>query len=185
MLSATSDPRKPDTDGDGRDDLSELDEGSDPRDPDSDGDGLDDDAEEQEGTDPVDRDTDGDDYTDAFEAERIDQDFDPLSPTAVQGKAAYLRDFTVGATCGDFFGFCRIESVAWLAGNLVSGFVVYGDIRDGIAALFRGDLVGIGLAAGGANPLAGDIVRARTLSRPSCAGSRPAAPSRRLLFASR
>ncbi|MFC5381655.1 VWA domain-containing protein [Aquipuribacter nitratireducens] len=160
VLGVRSDPRAVDSDGDGLDDLTELDQGSLPRDPDSDFDDLDDGREDAEGTDPMSRDSDGDGFLDAFEVANRDQGYDALVVTEIQSGWSYLGDFLVGATCGDLFGFCESDSIAWLAGNLVSGFVVYGDVRDAISSLIRLDLIGVGFAAGGVIPIAGDAVKA-------------------------
>ncbi len=65
---STCDPNDPDTDGDGVDDLTELNRGTDPSDPDTDGDGLDDRYEIDIETDPLLSDSDNDGLEDGFEA---------------------------------------------------------------------------------------------------------------------
>lgn len=67
MRQATSDPRNPDTDGDGLSDARERELGTDPRNPDTDGDGLTDAEELVLGTDPLDADTDDDGRRDGDE----------------------------------------------------------------------------------------------------------------------
>jgi hypothetical protein len=67
-----------DSDGDGIDDQTEIDNGTDPNNADSDGDGLDDGEEELEGTNPNNADTDGDGVNDGDE---VNTHFtDPLDP---------------------------------------------------------------------------------------------------------
>ena len=159
VIALASDPRRVDTDDDGLDDFAESDLGSNARSTDSDSDGLPDGDEEEQNTSLTTRDSDNDGYDDDYEVGRVDDGFDPLTTTTVQSKWSYLRDFSVGATCGDLFAVCRLDSVSWLAGSLVSGFAVYGDVRDAISSLIQGDLVGIGFAAGGAIPIVGDAVK--------------------------
>jgi hypothetical protein len=154
-----SDPRLEDTDGDGVEDPLEVDEGTDGRTKDSDFDGLGDFDERDLATDPANRDTDGDAYSDHFEHANLDQGYDPVTFTLTQSRLSYLGDFTFGATCGDLFAFCRRDTVAWLLGNLVSGFAVYGDVRDAIGSAIRLEIVGMGMAAAGAIPLAGDALK--------------------------
>lgn len=159
VIALASDPRQVDTDTDGLDDFTESELGSSARKLDSDSDDLFDGDEEEQNTSLTVRDSDDDGYEDDYEVAHLADGFDPLSPTEVQSKWSYLRDFSVGATCGDFFGICQLDSIAWLAGSLVSGFVVYGDVRDAVSSLFRGDVVGIAFAVGGAIPLVGDAVK--------------------------
>ena len=62
-----SDPTKSDSDDDGLDDFTEIDDGTNPSNPDTDNDGLNDGAEITAKTDPTDPDTDGDGYMDGIE----------------------------------------------------------------------------------------------------------------------
>ena len=62
-----SDPTKSDSDDDGLDDFTEIDDGTDPSNADTDNDGLNDGAEIAAKTDPTDPDTDGDGYMDGIE----------------------------------------------------------------------------------------------------------------------
>ena len=62
-----SDPTKLDSDDDGLDDFTEIDDGTDPSNADTDNDGLNDGAEITAKTDPTDPDTDGDGYMDGIE----------------------------------------------------------------------------------------------------------------------
>ncbi|HEM5491511.1 TPA: LPXTG cell wall anchor domain-containing protein, partial [Streptococcus suis] len=62
-----TDPKTPDTDGDGVTDGQEKTDGTDPKTPDTDGDGVTDGQEKTDGTDPKTPDTDGDGVTDGQE----------------------------------------------------------------------------------------------------------------------
>lgn len=153
-----SDPRNVDTEGDGVDDATEADAGSRARSNETDGDGLGDREEFELGTDPTSTDTDGDGYGDG--QEHLDQagGFDPLVPTEVLSSWDYAGHFVLGATCGELFGFCRRDSVAWLAGNIASGLFVVTDIRDAIGQLFQGEFVGAGLSILSVVPVGGDAL---------------------------
>lgn len=155
-----SDPLVADTDGDTLTDAAEADAGLDPRDPDLDDDGLRDGYElDVTGTDPESADTDGDTLTDAYEdANRETQGLDPLSPDEQISTSDYLADFAKGAAGGEL---APSDSLAWLAGNLASGFVPGGiaDIRDAVGSALNGDWVGSGVNVLGALP-GGDAVNA-------------------------
>ena len=64
----------------------------------------------------------------------------------------------LGAVCGELFGFCQRDSVAWLAGNIASGVFGVTDIRDAIGQLFQGEFVGAGLSILSVVPIAGDAL---------------------------
>ena len=153
-----SDPRNVDSESDGVDDATEADAGSRARSNETDGDGLGDLDEFEIGTDPISTDTDGDGYGDG--AEHLDRagGFDPLVPTEVLSGWDYAGHFVLGATCGELFGFCRRDTVAWLAGNISSGLFVVTDIRDAIGQLFQGEFVGAGLSILSVVPVAGDAL---------------------------
>ena len=153
-----SDPRNVDTESDGVDDATEADAGSRARSNETDGDGLGDLDEFTIGTDPISVDTDLDGYGDG--AEHLDRagGFDPLVPTEVLSTWDYAGHFVLGATCGELFGFCRRDSVAWLAGNISGGVFIVTDIRDAIGQLFSGELVGAGLSILSVVPVAGDAL---------------------------
>ncbi len=166
LYTGFSNPTIIDTDGDGLTDGEEADCGTDPNFSDSDGDGLDDYQEVQVvGSDPLLEDTDGDGYSDLFEKEnREDQGFDPLFEDVEVSAWRYASDFAKGAIAGDAW---REDSVAWLAGNLVSsgssfipgiGWAVGGvaDARDAIASAIQSDWVGAGFSAVGLVPYVGD-----------------------------
>ena len=69
------------------------------------------------------------------------------------------RPVRTRALCGDVslpFGLCDGDSIAFLAGHISGGLFVVTDIRDAIANIFSGDLVGAGLSIFSAVPFAGD-----------------------------
>lgn len=161
-----SNPNLIDTDGDGLTDAEEADNLTDPYVSDSDGDGLDDYLEVQVvGTDPGQADTDGDGHGDAYEVEnREEQGLDPLFEDIEVTAWEYAGDFAKGALAGDAW---RADSLAWLAGNLVSsgssfipgfGWIIGGvaDARDTIANAIQADWVGAGFSAVGIVPYVGD-----------------------------
>ena len=147
-----------DTESDGVDDATEADAGSRARSNETDGDGLGDLDEFEIGTDPISVDTDGDGYGDG--PEHLDRagGFDPLVPTEVLSNWDYAGHFVLGATCGELFGFCKRDTVAWLAGNISGGLFVVTDIRDAIGQLFQGEFVGAGLSILSVVPVAGDAL---------------------------
>ncbi|MFA7497823.1 MAG: hypothetical protein WCY76_03865 [Leucobacter sp.] len=161
-----SNPRKIDTDDDGLTDAEEADSGTDPYVADTDGDGLDDNFEVKiVGSDPNQADTDGDGHSDGYEEENRElQGLDPLFEDIEISALEYAGDFAKGAIAGDAW---RADSVAWLAGNLVSsgtsfipgiGWIVGGvaDARDAIASAIQADWVGAGFSAVGLVPYVGD-----------------------------
>jgi hypothetical protein len=159
VFTVFSDPRAEDTESDGVSDPQEADSGSRARSNETDGDGLSDLDELTIGTDPTIVDTDGDGYGDGQEYYDRDGGFDPLTPTQVLSGWDYALQFVRGALCGDVslpFGLCDGDSIAFLAGHISGGLFVVTDIRDAIANLFSGDLVGAGLSIFSAIPWAGD-----------------------------
>jgi hypothetical protein len=167
VYSGLSDPSSPDTDADGLSDGEERDLALDAREPDSDSDTLADGLEMHEiGSAPDLADTDGDGLDDGYEyANRDSLGLSPLWPDVETDKWAYAADFAKGALAGDLL---REDSLAWLAGNLVSGgassIPVVGqlvgglaDLRDAVGSSINGDWVGSGFSAIGLLP-GGDAV---------------------------
>lgn len=113
----------------------------------------------QRNLDPANRDSDFDGFADGYEADRAGDGFDPAVVNDDLSKQEYVADFIVGATCGSFFGFCEMDNIPWLLGNLTSGFFAFGDVRDAISGIIHGDRAGTLLGAGGLIPLAGDAVK--------------------------
>lgn len=161
-----SNPLRADTDADGLSDAYEADEGTDPYHEDTDDDSLNDVVEVIElGTNPLKSDSDGDGFGDASEVtERDSKGLDPLFVDEETPALEYAGEFVQGALAGDAW---RSDSLAWLAGNLVSsgasfipgiGWIVGGiaDARDAIASAIQTDWVGAGFSAVGLVPYVGD-----------------------------
>lgn len=151
-----SDPMIADSDDDDLDDAQELDEGTDARSADGDGDGIGDAEELEIQTDPLGTDTDGDGLTDTYEVGNPDAGLDPVEFDIVYSTWDYAREFTIGALCGDF---CDQDNIPRLIGAIAGGFIPFIDVRDIVAGLVNGDLVGVGLSAVGLIPLVGDSVK--------------------------
>ncbi len=170
-----TDPSKADTDGDGVPDADELAAGTDPKVADTDGDGLSDREEAELGTDARKGDTDGDGVPDGQE---LDQDSDPFNPdTDGDGKpdgedddplkySGSAGDAVKGAVCGDSSAlFCpdaddpSRATPEYILGQILSGLVAVGDIRDGIDALIGGRVGDAFWAAVGFVPAVGDATK--------------------------
>lgn len=158
-----SSPTVLDSDDDGLNDGDEADLDLDPIDPDSDDDQMTDGREVQViGTLPELADTDGDGFDDGYEeANRDSQGLDPLWADIKVSKLTYATDFAKGALAGDLW---RVDSLAWLAGNLTSGAassiplvgtVIGGlaDVRDAVGSAIHADWVGAGFNMVGVLPL--------------------------------
>lgn len=166
VYSGLSNPLLVDTDGDGLGDADEADLGLDAFDDDSDDDQLSDGREVQVvGSAPDLADSDGDGFEDGFEgANRGGQGLDPLWVDVKVDKWDYARDFARGVVAGDLW---RVDSIAWLVGNLVSGGASFipgvgwivgsvADVRDAIGSAIHADWVGTGFSAVGLIPSIGD-----------------------------
>jgi hypothetical protein len=149
-----SNPKRADSDSDGATDTDELEVGSNSFAPDSDHDGLSDGQELQWSTDPFRSDSDSDGFTDQVEADQSDQGFDPIMFTDKVSDIKWLEDMSLGYLCGEL---CFNNSIGWLMGNLISGFLVFGDVRDLVAFALDGDWVSVGFTAAGIIPLFGDV----------------------------
>ncbi|QYR17883.1 hypothetical protein JJQ73_02045 [Corynebacterium glutamicum] len=161
-----SDPTMADSDNDGLSDAEELNHDTDPFLKDTDGDGLSDGDEILTfGTDPTMADTDGDGLDDRYELEHLDSaGLDPLIHDVRMSKMENATDFAIGAILGDFK---QRDSIAWLVGSLTVvgiGMIppigipigVLADLRDMAASSINRDWVGVGFAAVGLIPIAGD-----------------------------
>ncbi|WP_286928455.1 MULTISPECIES: hypothetical protein [Aeromicrobium] len=174
-----SDPTETDTDGDGLDDGSEFFADLDPRLPDTDDDGLRDDVELAFGSDPSSANPDDDSYSDKAEYERGS---DPLVYDLSLAQAAGA--FVVGASAGDWAWAARkigrlneqqLQSPEYLIGQLISGLVGVGDVRDLAANLGTLDLVDAILSLVGIVPIVGDTARViATLGKFAAHGDRAA-----------
>ncbi|HET8952506.1 MAG TPA: hypothetical protein VFN44_18425 [Solirubrobacteraceae bacterium] len=164
-----------DTDGDGVPDADEREAGTDPAKADSDGDGLSDREELELGTNPTAVDTDGDG---ALDGQELEADSDPFAtdtdgdghpdgddgdPLSYDGG---VDDAIAGLVCGDSGAlFCPDEDAGsrgtpeFILGQIVSGLVAVGDIRDGIDALARGKFGDAFWSAVGIVPAVGDAAK--------------------------
>ena len=152
-----SDPTLVDGDRDGIDDPDEEEFGTNPLDDDFDNDGLIDGFELEIGTDPLIKDTDYDDFDDR--EKYLDPDHDPL---VYEKRYSYLeigRELVLGAILGEW-GADDHNSVYYLSGLILSGFMVYGDIRGIAESIWRKDGLGSLLNAIGLIPALGDLTKA-------------------------
>lgn len=162
VYAGLSKPVEFDTDGDGIGDGDEYFLDMNPRSRDSDDDGLLDDLELDFGSDPTLDNPDDDSYSDQ---EEYDRDSDPFAYDL--GRVEAVAALVVGATVGDWeWGARRVgmddaqlQSPEYLAGQIASGFIGVGDIRDIAANIGRGDLVGAVLSVIGLAPLVGDAAK--------------------------
>jgi len=151
-----SKPTLVDSDHDGIADPDEEEFGTKPLDPDYDKDGLNDGFELEIGTDPLIQDTDNDEYGD-FE-EHYDPFYDPLVYEKRYSILEISRDVVLGAVLGEW-GADNNDSVYYMAGWMLSGFIVVGDIRDIAASIARGDGLGTLLNALALIPGYGDAAK--------------------------
>lgn len=161
-----SDPGAEDTDGDGIGDGDEYFLDMDPLDADSDADGLLDVQELQFGSDPTLDNPDGDSYSDL---EEFEHDSSPLSYDLSADEKREAGG--AGATFGDCHSCAldaglvieQVESVEYLAGHIASSVAVYGDARDFVVNIWRGEFLDAGESALAAIPYAGDAARTALL----------------------
>jgi hypothetical protein len=150
---AGTDPSNADSDGDGLSDSEEAELGTDPLKGDSDGDGLSDNDELERDSDPFNPDTDGD-------GDKDGEDDDPLKYSGNAG------DAIKGAVCGDSSAlFCPDDddpsraTTEYMLGQILSGLVAVGDIRDGVDALLNGRWGDAFWSAVGFVPAVGDAAK--------------------------
>jgi hypothetical protein len=143
-----------DGDRDGIDDPDEEEFGTNPLNDDFDNDGLIDGFELEIGTDPLIKDTDYDDFDDR--EEYLDPDHDPLVYEKRYTNLLIAREIVLGAVLGEF-GVDNHDNVYYLAGWMISGFVVVGDVRDIAASVRKGDGLGFLFNAIALVPLYGDL----------------------------
>lgn len=154
-----SDPGRTDSDLDGLDDRSEYDLSLNPLAADGDADGLTDSVEEMYGTFSNMYDTDSDGFSDLYEVMHEDDGFDPLIYDEPISEHEWLAEAAVGFFCGEV-DICSRFSIPWLVGNIASGLLVFGDLRDGIALVAKGDFIAAGFCALGLIPGIGDSLGA-------------------------
>lgn len=155
-----SNPALPDTDGDGVGDGDEYFNDMNPRLADTDEDGLGDDLEVEFGSDPTLDNPDGDSYTDEEEYAR---DSDPLAYDLDRSRA--VAAFLGGASAGNWKWIARhfvhlsdeqLQSPEYLAGQIASGVLGFGDVSDLLAALGDRDPVAVAASVVGLAPVVGD-----------------------------
>jgi hypothetical protein len=155
-----SDPTSGDGDHDDLLDIDELEsEELDPLDADPDRDGLLDGGEAEWGTHPRIADTEHDGYDDSAEVYTADASLHPLEVNIEIGQETWYQEFTLGALCGDV-ELCRRPTIPWLIGSIVSGTLIYGDIRDLVWSLKERNVLNTALVAAGLVPVMGDAVGA-------------------------
>ncbi len=155
---AYSDPTLHDTDGDSLSDFDEYYEDTDALIPDCDHDGLNDGLEFELGTDSWSRDTDGDGYDDC--SEHYDWLYDPLVPEQHFNYLEIAAEVVLGALLGDWGTYGGGHGNVWyLAGQLLSGFIAIGDIRDICASIINLDGVNIIINAIALIPGYGDAAK--------------------------
>lgn len=169
-------PVERDTDGDEVGDGDEYFLDMDPRLQDTDADGLLDNMELDFGSDPRHANVDDDSYSDKQE---YDRGSDPLGYDLTRGQA--FGAFVGGATAGDSERLARLaglrdeqrQSPEYLAGQVASGFIGVGDVRDIAAGVGNGDFVAAAAAAVGLAPLGGDAAKTSvTLTKFASRGDR-------------
>jgi len=151
-----SDPTKADSDDDEVDDLTENEYGIEPLISDTDGDGLFDGDEFGIGTDPLLVDTDGDNYNDYVE--HHDADHDPLVYEIRYSCLEISREVALGAVLGEW-GADDHDSLYYMAGWMLSGFIAVGDVRDIASSIAHGDGLGTLLNALSLIPGYGDSAK--------------------------
>ena len=151
-----SDPTKVDSDEDGIDDLSENEYGTEPLISDTDYDGLIDGEEFGIGTDPLLMDTDSDGYNDYVEY--YDPDHDPLVYEKRYSIFEIGRELVLGAILGEWDADGH-DSLYYMAGWMLSGFIVFGDIRDITVSIWNDDGLGTLLNALALIPGYGDAAK--------------------------
>ncbi|WP_094227737.1 hypothetical protein [Methanolobus psychrotolerans] len=153
FLHVTSNPERIDSDNDGIDDPDEAEFSTGMMDWDSDNDKLGDGFELEIGTEPLIKDTDFDGYNDYEEYN--DPDHDPLVYEKRYSHYEIVKEIGLGIVLGEF-GYDEHDSVYYLTGHLISGFVAVGDVRDLLASVSHGDEIGTVLNIAAVVPLWGD-----------------------------
>ncbi|HJH28743.1 MAG TPA: VWA domain-containing protein, partial [Methanosarcinaceae archaeon] len=151
-----SDPTLVDSDSDGINDPDEAEFGTSPLNDDCDDDELFDGYELEIGTDPLVSDTDYDGFDD--KVENNDPDHDPLVYEKRYSTLEIGRELVLGAILGEW-GADDHDSLYYMSGWMLSGFVVVGDVRDIAASIWNGDGLGMLLNALALIPLGGDALK--------------------------
>jgi hypothetical protein len=154
-----SDPGSNDGDNDGLSDAEELELELNPLDADMDNDDLEDALEIEWGTNALIADTEADGHPDGYEARHLDEGLDPLEVNLPVDAETWQQEFALGFLCGDN-DVCRRPTVPWLLGNVISGFLFFGDVRDIVASAGERRWVDTGIIGVGFVPGLGDAAEA-------------------------
>lgn len=161
-----SDPRAPDSDGDGIGDGDEYLLDMQPLAVDSDGDGMTDGEEIAFGSDPTFDNADEDSYSDAEEKARGSEpwSYDMSTRERLEaGEAGALWGSCHACAIDDGLRTEMLESTEYLVGHIASGVAFYGDVRDVLLAVRAGDFRAAALDATAALPSVGDASKASRL----------------------
>lgn len=160
-----SDPTRVDTDRDGLDDADETQTGLRPRSADTDADSINDGTETELGFDPLAADGDKDRRRDDRELREGTDPFTYDLDNADKAKAV-IGGLVFGDSGRSWvarniarIAESHVTSPWYLAGWLVGGYLVVGDIRDAVYGLVKGNFGDAALAAIGLVPFAGDAVK--------------------------
>ena len=151
-----SNPAERDSDFDEVGDPEEIETGSNALNRDVDHDTIDDGKELENGTLSYMPDSDMDGYSDNFELAGFADGFDPIVWQEPIDPNEWLVDAWIGFSCGEM-EFCSKSTIPWLVGNVASGLLVFGDIRDAVATAARGDFLTAGFCLAGIVPGVGDV----------------------------
>lgn len=179
---AASDPRSADRDNDGLSDVDERSLGTNPWRADSDGDGLSDGFEIDNDFDPTHANPDGD-HLDDSEEHAADSDPYEFNRQGWDRARAVMAGAVYGDTGPSVCSWILVplvcsttETLEYLGGSILSGFVAVGDIRDALGAIARLDLGDALIAAVGVVPLFGDAVKVADAVRAFLRSADKAAP---------
>jgi hypothetical protein len=150
-----SDPTLVDSDADGLNDVAEWELGWNAFHGDADADGVDDSTELQGSSNPNVYDSDHDTYSDGFELDSRAEGFDPILENETYTTAEMANEFALGLLCGDV-EVCRSATVPWVLGNILSGVLVFGDVRDAVWSIGEGNWLNFALIVAGFIPGLGD-----------------------------
>lgn len=152
-----SNPEFHDGDGDGLADSEEIDLRTPALDSDFDNDQLDDREEFAAGGNVYRQNTDTDTFLDKVEYDLLEYGYDLTVNDPVTGLDTYMNDFWLGFWCGDLGGACDRDTPAWIFGNTLSGFAIFGDLRDFFANLAHGNMIMAAVVGFGLIPVVGDL----------------------------
>jgi hypothetical protein len=112
------------------------------------------------GSNPLLADTDGDGLDDRAEIARIAEGFDPTT-FDYRVNSSFRFELFKGFVAGDLID---IDTTPELVGQILSGVVVFGDVRDFLANIFQGEWAGAAINVIGVVPAVGDSAKAGALA---------------------